>query len=265
MYILFVGDVVGKPGRDALKKGIGLLNEKYQIDFIIVNGENVSHGRGLLEKHYDELIDLGVDVITLGNHFDNKIELKRYINQVDNIVRPLNIIESYPGKGSQIFDVNGIKIRVTNILGSVFMTQNVENPYQCLNELLNDEELLPCDIHIVDFHGEATSEKQCIAYAFDGMVSALLGTHTHVQTNDARILEKHTAFMCDVGMCGSFDSVLGFEKQSVLKKVLYGKNNRFEIDEKSDLIFNAVLLEFDKTSHICTNIIPINEVFKYEQ
>ncbi len=263
MNILFIGDIVGKPGRLALKKGIDLVEQNHQIDFVIANGENVSHGRGLLEKHYDELMDCGVDVITLGNHYDNKVQLRKYIDKVDNIIRPLNLINSYPGVGTNIFKVDNKTIRVTNVLGSVFINELVTNPYLALKDVIDNEE--KADIHIVDFHGEATSEKQSIAYVFDGQISALLGTHTHVQTNDARILEHNTAFMCDVGFCGAFNSVLGFETKSVIDKMIFGKTEPFQIEESCDVIFNAVLLKFDDLSNICKEIIPIREVFKDEK
>lgn len=263
MNILFIGDVVGKSGRKAAKKGIDLVCKTNQVDFVIANGENASHGRGLLEKHYDELIDSGVDVITLGNHFDNKVEIKRYITQVDNIIRPLNIIRPYPGVGSFVFKFNHLKVRVTNLLGSAFINEEVNNPYLSIKDVIDNEE--PADIHIVDFHAESTSEKQCLAYALDGLVSAVLGTHTHVQTNDGKILEKHTAFISDVGMCGSYNSVIGFEKDSVINKIIFGKNGRFEINENDDLLFNAVLLKFDEESNFCKDIITIKEVFANEE
>ena len=261
MKILFIGDIVGKPGRRAVKMMVPQIVEKYDIDFVIGNGENASHGKGLLEKHYDELCDSGIDFITLGNHYDNKYEIRRYIDQVDNLVRPLNLIREYPGSGSKVVDVNGVLIRITNILGSAFINEEVTSPYIAYKELI-DGEGEPCNIHIIDYHGESTSEKQCFAYAVDGQVSAVLGTHTHVQTNDARVLNHGTAFMCDVGMCGTYDSVIGFEKNSVVNKIIFGENHRFEIQDSGDILFSGAVLDIDELSGVCRSITPIHEVVK---
>lgn len=260
MKILFIGDIVGRPGRDACKIMVPQVIEKYGIDFVIANGENASHGKGLLEKHYDELCECGIDFITLGNHYDNKYELRRYIDQVDNLVRPLNILHPYPGEGSKVVDVNGILIRITNILGPAFMKEEVSSPYVAYKELMDEGE--PCDIHIIDFHGESTSEKQCFAYAVDGNVTAVLGTHTHVQTNDARVLSHGTAFMCDAGMCGTYDSVIGFEKNSVVNKIIFGEHHRFEIDEHGDILFCGCVLDVNEETGLCRSITPIHEVVK---
>ena len=211
MKILFFGDIVGRSGRQAIKQSIDNLIKKYQIDFVIANGENATHGKGLIEKHYNELIDAGVDCITLGNHYLSKNNINNYIDEASCLIRPLNLINSFGGVGSQLFDVNGIKIRVTNLLGTAFMKEEVVSPYQSLKQLLDDT-IGENSIHIVDFHAEATGEKMCIGYCFDGLVSAVLGTHTHVQTNDNKILSNGTAFISDVGMCGARNGVLGFEK-----------------------------------------------------
>ena len=216
MRILFFGDIVGKVGRKAVKDFLPKLVEKYHIDFVIANGENATHGKGLIEKHYNELIDAGVDCITLGNHYLSKKDINDYVDDATCLVRPLNLITPFGGTGSMMFDVNGIKVRVSNILGTAFMKEDVSSPYLSLKQLLSEVEP---SIHIVDFHAEATGEKMCFGYAFDGEVSAIIGTHTHVQTNDARILENGTAYISDVGMCGAANGVLGFEKHSVMNKI----------------------------------------------
>ena len=260
LKILFIGDIVGRPGRDVIKTKIAELEKRFSFDFVIANGENASHGKGLTEKNYDELCDSGVDFITLGNHYDNKFEIRRYIDQVDNLIRPINLIKPYPGCGTKLVDVNGILIRITNVLGSAFINEEVSSPYLAIKDVLDNEPL--ADIHIVDFHGESTSEKQCFANAIDGCVSAVIGTHTHVQTNDARILPKGTAFMCDVGMCGTLDSIIGFEKESVINKIVFGKQSRFDIPKSGDIMFNACLLDINENTGLCTKIIVINEVVK---
>ena len=243
MRILFFGDIVGRVGRKAIKNNLEKLVEKYHIDFVIANGENVTHGKGLIEKHYNELIDAGVDCITLGNHYLSKSDINNYIDDATCLVRPLNILTNFGGTGSILFDVNGVKVRVSNVLGAAFMKEEVSNPYLSLKQLLDEVEP---SIHIVDFHAEATGEKMCFGYAFDGLVSAVLGTHTHVQTNDARILTNGTAYISDVGMCGALNGVLGFEKESVMNKTLFGSESRFVIDENDTQMVNAVVLDIDE-------------------
>lgn len=255
MKILFIGDVVGKVGRRILKEKIDNFVKKYDIDFVIANGENASHGKGLLRNHYNELLDAGVDVITLGNHYDSKNEIRRYINGTDRLIRPLNLLHDYPGEGSALFDVDGITVRVTNVLGSAFINEQVNSPYLSLLRLLEEEE--PATIHIVDLHAEATGEKQSLAYAFDGKVSAVLGTHTHVQTNDEKILPNGTAYITDVGMTGYYGGVLGFSKETVIKKTLYGENSRFEPPNEGRGMINAVVLDVDEISGLAKQIFKI--------
>ena len=232
--------------------------KKYNIDFVIANGENASHGKGLLRHHYFELIESGVDVVTLGNHYDSKKDLRGYIDRVDRLIRPLNLLSSYPGEGSAIFDVNGVSIRVTNLLGSAFMKEEVNNPYYSLLDYLSDNE--DANIHIVDFHAEATGEKICFAYAMDGKVSAVLGTHTHVQTRDYRILENGTAFISDVGMTGLYDGALGFNKDTVVSKLMYGNNVKFDIPSEGKGVFSAVVLDVDEITGKTKEIFPIYNI-----
>ena len=229
--------------------------DKYHIDFVIANGENTTHGKGLLRHHYHELIDYGIDVITLGNHYDNKNEIRKYLDSADRLIRPLNLLHEYPGEGSIVYDLNGVSIRVTNVLGSAFMPEEVNNPYYSLLELLDNEE--KADIHIIDFHAEATGEKLCLANALDGKVSAVLGTHTHVQTRDYKILDNGTAFISDVGMTGYADGVLGFDKDSVVKKITYGEMSRFQIPDEGIGLLSAVVLDIDELTGKCKEIFPI--------
>lgn len=259
MRILFFGDIVGKVGRNAIKKHLPNLVDKYQVDFVIANGENVTHGKGLIEKHYYELLDAGVDAITLGNHYLGKSYIVHYIDDADCLIRPLNITANFGGEGSRVFEVNGIKIRVTNILGVAFMKEDVIQPYLSLKELLKDIEGED-SIHIVDYHAEATGEKMCFGYVFDGLVSAVLGTHTHVQTNDARILEHGTAFISDVGMCGAYNGVLGFEKNSVINKTIYGLDSRFDLKDDDQEIVSAVVMDIDETTKKCKEFFSIKIV-----
>lgn len=258
MKILFIGDIVGRIGRRIVKEKIPYYVKKYGIDFVIANGENATHGKGLSRIHYEQLIDDGVDAVTLGNHYNNRKEISSYIDKVDRLVRPANLLNNFPGEGSIIFDLDGVSIRVTNLLGSAFINEEVSSPYLKALEIMDEEE--PATIHIIDFHAEATGEKMCLALALDGKVSAVLGTHTHIQTNDARILANGTGFMSDVGMCGAYDSVLGFEKNSVVDKLIFGKQSRFELENEGKAIFSAVVLDIDELSGKCRDIFPIRYI-----
>ena len=256
MKILFLGDIVGKVGRRTVANNLEKLVKKYQVDFVIANGENTTHGKGLIEKHYYELLDDGIDAITLGNHYLSKDKLLDYIDDADALIRPLNISKRIGGEGSRLFEINGVKVRVTNVLGTAFMKEEVSSPYYSLKSLidsLDNED----SIHIVDYHAEATGEKMCFGYAFDGLVSAVLGTHTHVQTNDAKILKNGTAFISDVGMCGAANGVLGFEKDSVMRVTMFGEKGRFEFDDNDQGLLNAVVLDIDEVTKKAREIIAI--------
>ena len=255
MKVLFIGDIVGKIGRRIVKEKVSYFVEKYNIDFVIANGENATHGKGLIYNHYNELINSGIDVITLGNHYDSKSDITRYIDRVDRLVRPINLVKPFPGEGSVIFDVDGINIRVTNILGEAFINEQVNNPYYAMLEAMSEDEYV--NIDIIDFHGEATAEKMAFARAFDGKVAAVLGTHTHVQTNDAHVLPKGTAFISDVGMCGEYDSILGFETESVVQKTIYGAQGKFQLHEEGKGLFSAVVVDIDETTGLARDIFSI--------
>ncbi len=246
---------MGRIGRRLIKEKVPYFVEKYGIDFVIANGENATHGKGLIKHHYQELIDSGVDVITLGNHYDNKNEIRQYIDRADRLIRPVNLLHDYPGVGTEIYDLDGYTIRVTNVMGSAFMGEEVNSPYLAMLEILSDEE--PANIHIVDFHAEATGEKQCLAYALDGKVSAVIGTHTHVQTNDAKILPNGTAFISDVGMCGYADGVLGDSKETVIPKILYGEKSRFAPPDEGRGLISTVVIGVDEQSGKALSILPI--------
>jgi metallophosphoesterase (TIGR00282 family) len=229
LKILFIGDIVGNIGKTIVKNRLPYYVKKYGIDFVIANGENVSKGKGLTKSDYYDLINLGIDVVTLGNHYSSKKELERYIDNVDNLIRPVNLLKTFPGVGSAVYEVDGVLVRVTNILGSAFINEEVVAPYLSILRVLEEEEPL-VNIHIVDFHGEATGEKLSFAYSMDGRVSAVLGTHTHVQTRDYQILPNGTAFISDVGMCGDASGVLGFNKDSVVSKL------GLELDRKGRIV-----------------------------
>ena len=254
MNILFIGDIVGSIGRRMIKEKLEYFVEKYQVDFVIANGENATHGKGLIRHHYEELIDNGVDCITLGNHYDSKREITRYIDNADRLIRPINLAKDFPGEGTIEYDVDGIKVRVTNVLCSAFMGEEVKSPYYSLLDVIDQND---APIHIVDLHGEATGEKYSIAYALDGKVSAVLGTHTHIQTNDAKILPNGTGYISDVGMTGFTDGILGFDKDTIIKKNIFNQMSKFEPPSEGRGLLSAVLLKIDEISGKCQQISTI--------
>lgn len=257
MRILFYGDIVGEVGRIAVHLSLPRLVAKYGIDFVIANAENATHGKGLSERDYHFLIDSGCDCLTLGNHWHSKEQIDDYIDDADQLVRPLNLLNYSHGVGSASFDVNGIEVRVTNLLGVFAMEETVANPHGALASQLKDEDER-C-LHIVDYHGDSTSEKEIFGYCFDGKVSAIIGTHTHVQTADAKILEGGSAYISDVGMCGASNGVIGFEKNSVIRKIVQNEKSPFEIDRKAPMMINALVMDFDEASLRCVKVEALNQ------
>ena len=257
MKILFIGDIVGSMGRDVVASMIEKITRDIEIDFIIANGENATHGKGLSEAHLNELFDSGIDVVTLGNHYAHKKEIYNFLDAYNELLRPNNLHSSIPGTGTNVFDCNGVKIRVTNLIGRVYMALDANNPFDDLNSICASDD---SNIHIVDFHAEATGEKYALAHAFDGKVSAVLGTHTHVQTRDCRILPYGTAYISDVGMCGPYDSILGVKKEDVVKRTWTSQPTPFNVQEQGEYIFSAVILTFNDSTYECENIEPIYEI-----
>lgn len=249
MNILMIGDVFGKTGRRLLKEVMPIIIKERSIDMVIVNGENVTHGKGLNRNHYNELCEDGVDVITMGNHTYSKKELFDYIDEADRLVVPLNRPRALPGVGSRVVEKQGRKIRVTNLLGLAFMDPKTANPFEVIDDLLENDD---SDIHIVDFHAEATAEKRAFAMYVDGRVDAVLGTHTHVATADERLLPKGTAFITDVGMTGPYDSVIGCEAESIIERDLKGIMTPFKVVEDGGQL-RGVILHFNKKNQ-CTGI-----------
>lgn len=260
MKILFLGDVVGPLGRQAVQKYLNLHKQKDSIDFVIVNGENATHGHGLSVKHYRELVGYGADCITSGNHFFNSPEAMNRVKDYPLSVRPYNLDKNVPGVGTRIYEANGIKIRVTNLLGRVFLPMTQLNPFYCLDDIIAmDEEPI---IHIVDFHAEATAEKRCLAEYADGRITALIGTHTHVQTNDAKCLNKGTFFLTDAGMNGAYDSCLGDEKNGSINRTMTGIPTSLTVPRKGKLQINGALLEIDNETKRVTHFSLINETME---
>jgi 2',3'-cyclic-nucleotide 2'-phosphodiesterase len=221
MRILFVGDIVGRSGRTVVVERLPALVRDWKLDLVVANGENAAGGFGITEAIYRELIDVGVDAITLGNHAWDQKEALVFIERADRLIRPVNYPPGTPGRGAAMIGTkNGARVLVINAMGRIFMDP-LEDPFAAI-----DRELTACPLRsgadgiVVDFHGEATSEKQAMGYFCDGRASLVVGTHTHVPTADLRILAGGTAFISDVGMTGDFDSVIGMAKEEPLQRFL---------------------------------------------
>jgi len=243
--IVFVGDVIGKFGRRFLGRVLPLIKIRYSPHLTIVNGENSAGGLGITHKTAAEIFEAGADIISGGNHIWDKKDAIGLLKEDKRIIRPLNFPPSVPGNGYHIFHTHeGVTGIIINLQGRVFMEPVVDNPFLSIDKLLEEHTY---KISLVDFHAEATAEKQALGFYLDGRVSAVLGTHTHVQTADIWIMEKGTAFQCDVGMTGSLDSVIGMKKEPVINKFLTGINHRFEV-ERTNLILDMTLLDINKDS-----------------
>lgn len=243
MRVLFIGDVVGKIGRQCVRDLLEKVKENYSIDFTIANGENAAGGAGITRKVANELYSYGVDLLTMGNHvWDNK-DIYNFIDQEERMVRPANYPLGTPGVGSRIIKVNNISIGVINLLGRVFLPP-MDCPFRAVEKEISKIRKITPTI-LVDFHAEATSEKIALAWFLTERVGALVGTHTHVQTADERILEDHTAYISDVGMTGPYDSVIGVERELVIEKFLTQLPVRFEVARGDKAQFNAVVIEID--------------------
>ncbi|MCX8034625.1 MAG: TIGR00282 family metallophosphoesterase [Thermodesulfovibrio sp.] len=243
--VLFVGDVVGRPGRNALKRSLEAIKKRENILFTIANCENASGGFGITYSAVDEIFSSGVDFITLGNHTWDKREAENFIGEVKNVIRPANFSPLAPGKGYSIIEKNNISLGVISLIGRVFM-DNYENPFLIGEKVINEVRQKTSNI-IIDFHAEATSEKKALGYFFDGKVSAVLGTHTHVQTADECILRNGTAYITDVGMTGPYDSIIGNNIEDVLTRFLKGLPRRLEVATK-DVRIAYVVLTIDKNT-----------------
>lgn len=246
MKILFIGDIVGRPGRQAIEKHLGRLVDTGMVDLVIANGENAAGGFGLTLDVAQELYAQGVQVITSGNHIWDKKEGLEQLLSDRRVLRPANYPEGAPGKGCGVYaTAGGSPVGVINLEGRVFMA-NLECPFRVADRLV-DELRAATSVILVDFHAEATSEKIALAHYLSGRVSAVVGTHTHVQTADERILAGGTAFITDVGMTGSRDSVIGIRKDIAIEKFLRQLPMRFEIAKKEP-VFSAVLLDVNEQS-----------------
>ena len=256
MRILAVGDVVGNGGTEFIRRNLWRIRKEHSIDMVVLNGENAAKGNGLDADTADTLLASGADVITSGNHIWQKHEMKHYIEDNEYILRPANYPHACPGAGCVIFDAMGIKVLVISMLGNVYMPDAFRCPFETADSILKKYEG-EYDVSVIDFHAEATSEKVALAKYLDGKVSVLFGTHTHVQTNDARILAGGTGFVTDVGMTGVYDSILGVKNECILEKFLYKMPVRFE-EPQGNIMFNGAVFDVDTKNSVCTGAYLVN-------
>ena len=243
MKILFVADVFGSAGSQAVRDRLPSLREELAVDFCVVNGENAADGRGITPKLADRLLGAGADVVTLGNHTWARSEILPYLDSSDRVIRPANLGAGRPGRGLAVAAAaDGTPVAVVNLLGWLFLDVPV-TPFELLDEIVEEARSL-AKVVIVDFHAEATSEKIAVARLLDGRVTAVLGTHTHVQTNDARVLPGGTAAITDAGMTGPHDSVIGVEAELAIQRMRTGMPVRFH-PASGDIRIEGVVVECD--------------------
>ncbi|HEX7455990.1 MAG TPA: TIGR00282 family metallophosphoesterase [Candidatus Nanoarchaeia archaeon] len=244
MRILFIGDIVAKPGRSAVKQILPDLTREEKIDLVVANIENLAHGKGATEKTVEEVREAGVDIMTSGNHIWFREEFADVLNNDPAILRPANYPADAPGFGFTNAKVGRQKVLIINLLGRLWMDEPLDEPYRTIDTILLDQvEKEKPNAILVDYHAEATSEKAALAWFLDGRVTAVVGTHTHVPSADAQILPKGTAFVTDVGMSGALHSVLGVEPQIIIKKQKDPQPIRFEWTETGPKVFRSVLIE----------------------
>ena len=252
--LLFIGDIIGRPGRRAVASLLPGLKTEHGFDLVIANGENAAGGFGITAKIADELFGLGIDVLTSGNHIWDQKEIEDYLRGDNRLLRPANYPVGDLGRGSLVLTLDQrpqVKIGVLNLAGRVFVGP-ADCPFRIGREIV-EKLKAETDIVVVDFHAETTSEKNALAVYLDGQVSLFVGTHTHVQTADERILPQGTAYITDVGMVGGRNSIIGMNPERVIKKFLDGKPQRYEV-EKSETWFSAVVAEIDEKSGVASSI-----------
>ncbi|ANK59183.1 TIGR00282 family metallophosphoesterase [Loigolactobacillus backii] len=269
MRILFVGDVMGSRGRDMIKDYLPQLKTKFRPQVTIVNGENAAGGRGITEKIYKGFLQAGADVVTMGNHVWDNRDIFDFIDSAKKMVRPANFPEeTTPGLGFVYVQVNQLKLAVINLQGNALMGQSLANPFHKADRLLKEIHQ-QTDLVFIDFHAETTAEKEALAWYLDGQISALVGTHTHVQTNDARILPNGTAYLTDAGMTGAYDAILGVKPAKSIERFLTQMPTRYEVKEDGRGILSGCFIEIDDTTgrakHIEPVLINADHPFGFEQ
>ena len=258
MRLLFLGDIVGRSGRDAVTTKLPRLIRDWKLDFVAINGENAAGGFGITEAIYQEIVDAGADAITLGNHAWDQREALVFIERAPKLIRPLNFPAGTPGRGAAVLPAkNGARVLVINLMGRIFMDA-MDDPFAAAERELAANPLKgACDAIVVDMHAEATSEKQSMAYFLDGRASLVVGSHTHVPTADERVLPAGTAFISDIGMCGNYDSVIGMDKAEPMRRFLTKISSaRFEA-ASGPATLTGVAVELDDANGLATKIAPV--------
>ena len=257
MRLLFIGDIFGSLGRLIVERELPKIKEQYKPHIIIANGENITHGHGISSEHFTWLMEQGVHVVTMGNHTWGHKDIHDIMNRSDKLIIPANYLPGVTGNRDVTFSFNQTTIRVISIMGQVFMNDAVESPFLAIDRLLAASS---ADVTIVDFHAEATSEKIAFGHYVDGRVTAVLGTHTHVPTADARMLPRGTAYQTDVGMNGALDSIIGMRSLEVIAKFIDGYPRRYQPEEHFPAQINMTLIEIDQ--HKATSIQSIHRTFQ---
>ena len=253
LQILAVGDIVGEGGQDISSRRLREMKQTYDIHFTVVNGENAS-GVGITPKQAKGLFDAGADVITLGNHTWNRMQITEFLDREPNILRPANYAGKVPGRGFGVFDgPKGLKIGVMNLMGRLELNPNLDSPFKMANNILKSAECQQCDVVVVDFHAEATSEKGAMGWYLDGKVQAVWGTHTHVPTADTQVLPNGTGFVTDLGMTGAQRSILGMRPENSINIFMGGLPRRFEEAEGVCKI-NACCFSIDTQTKQCVQV-----------
>jgi len=254
--ILMLGDICGRSGRQAAAHFIPLLTKQYEIDVVVANGENTAGGTGITQPIYDELLAIGIDVITSGNHIWDKKEVFSFIDSAEKLLRPANYPPGTPGRFYSLLQIRGVTLAIISLAGRTFMPP-VDCPFRTIDNIL-DQLRDQADLYIIDFHAEATSEKMALAWYLDGKISCLAGTHTHIQTADERILPAGTAYITDLGMVGPWNAVLGVEKDLIIQKFVTGLPVRFSLAHGPN-IFNAIIVDIDEASKKAISVQRISE------
>lgn len=267
MKLMFLGDVMGKSGRTAVAERLPALRAAWGLDFVVVNGENASAGAGLTPEHAKLILNAGADCVTLGDHAFDQKDMLSFIETEPRIIRPLNFSKIAPGRGAKVFEATqGRKVLVTQALGQVFMKRPFDDPFSALDGVLKTHPLGGMvQAVIVDIHAEATSEKMAMGHWCDGQASLVVGTHTHVPTGDAMILNKGTAYLTDAGMCGDYDSVIGMEKLEPLRRFITGMSStRFE-PAGGEATLSGVYVETDDRTGKATRIAMVRQGGRLQQ
>lgn len=267
MKILFLGDVMGRAGRRAVTEKLPKLREEWRLDFVVVNGENASNGMGLSGEHAKALLEAGADCITLGDHAFDQKDMLQFIEQEPRIIRPLNFAKGAPGRGHRVFsDRRGRKILVTQVLGNVFMKRAFDDPFSAADAVLRQHVLGGAvQAALVDMHCEATSEKMGMGHFCDGRASVVVGTHTHIPTGDAQVLNGGTAYLTDAGMCGDYNSVIGMEKAEPMRRFVTGMPKSRFTPALGEATLSGVYVETDDRTGLATSVKMIRQGGRLEQ